>query len=150
MPPKGKKQPGITPIEFWEQGFSQQPWYNEIEKILEFPGTEDMAGVLARGNFRSDRQRIAAVRLAYKNRKFNDKDHQLMLRDAVASTMGEKALGKMLQTQIGTGMLMPTVLREILGMKRLGKNETERIEAGPKNSDFREREVISGNGHGEQ
>jgi len=129
------RKPGITPIDFWEDAFGSQPYFNDIEKILEFPGIEDMAGVLARGNFKNEKQRIAAVRLAYKNRKFHDDNHQLMLRDYIASGIGDKAFGKMLQLQIGTNLLAPDVIREILGMKT--KKHKEEVHRG---SDFRERE----------
>src|SRR4030042_3376397 len=73
------RTPGITPIEQWEGVFGNLPSFNNIEKILEFPPISDMAGVLARANFKDDQQRIAAVRLAYKHRKFNVDPHTGML-----------------------------------------------------------------------
>ncbi len=131
-----KRAPGITPIEYWEKDFENLPYSNDIEKILEIPEVSDMAGILARGNFKNDRQRVAAVRLAYKNRKFEDKNHQLMLRDYVASGMGMSALGKLLQLQIGTRLIAPAVLREALSMRRV-KGDKEEVKRG---SDFRDRD----------
>lgn len=131
------RKPGIAPIEFWEQDFENMPFQNEIEKILEMPDTSDMAGILARGNFKNERQRVAAVRLAYKNRKFSDENHQKMLREYIASGIGMSALGKLLQLQIGTNLIAPAVLREALGMKQLKHRED--VQRG---SDFRERETI--------
>ena len=128
-----ERKPGITPIERWEGDFENTPYFNDIEKILELPGTDDMAGILARGNFKNDRQRVAAVRLAYKNRKFKDDNHQQMLRDYIASSLGTKALGKILQLQTGTNLLAPAVLREVLSMKQ--NKQEEEVRRG---SDFRE------------
>ena len=134
-PSNGSKErhPGITPIEFWERDFENMPFFNDIEKILEFPGINDMAGVLARGNFKSDRQRIAHVRLAHRHVIFNDDPHQYMLRNNIASQSGMSALGKLLQLQIGTNLIAPAVLREALSMKQ--RKEKEYVQRG---SDFRE------------
>jgi len=115
---KSTRNPGITPIENWENDFSGMPSWNNIEKILEMPGITDMAGVLARANFKNDKQRIAAVRLAYKNRKFNDSDHQEMLRDLCASTLGTGALGKIMQVFAGTNLIAPDMFRAALGMPK--------------------------------
>lgn len=133
-PANGKqRQPGITGIDNWERDFESEYYGNELDKMLELPGIDDMAGVLARGNFKNERQRIAAVRLAYRHRKFHDQNHQKMLRDYVASGMGMSALGKILQLQIGTNLIAPGVLREILGMKKVKKGED--VQRG---SDFRQ------------
>src|SRR4030042_377917 len=128
------RKPGITPIEQWEGDFSNLPSFNNIEKLLEFPPISDMAGVLARANFKDDQQRIAAVRLAYKHRKFNDDPHQELLRDFCASTLGTKGLGKILQTFIGTNLLAPDMLRAVFGMPR--SNNREEVHRG-RNSDLR-------------
>lgn len=130
-----QRQPGITPIDMWEKDFDNLPYSNDIDKILEFPGTDDMAGVLARGNFKNERQRVAAVRLAYKNRKFHDDNHQKMLRDFIASGVGMSALGKLLQLQASTNLIAPAVLREALGMKQMRHRED--VQRG---SDFRDKE----------
>lgn len=122
-----------SPMEHWKPDFKDAPSNNNIEKILEFPDIDDMAGVLARANFRDDRQRVAAVRLAYKNAKFKDVNHQHMLRNYVASSLGMKALGKILQLQTGTNLMAPAVLREVLSMKQ--NKSQEEVHRG---SDFRE------------
>ena len=129
---KKQRNPGITPIDYWEKDFEDIPFFSNIEKIIEFPPTSDMAGVLARANFKNDRQRVAAVRLAYKNRKFNDNSHQEMLRDHCASTLGMGGLGKLLQTFIGTNLLAPDMFRAALGMQR-----TKHREEVHRGSDFR-------------
>lgn len=118
-----QRNPGITPPEYWEGPFSNMPFSNNIEKILEFPDTKDMAGVLARANFKNDRQRIAAVRLAYRNAKFNDQKHQEMLRNLCASTIGMGGLGKVLQVMAATNALAPDMLRVAMGMPRTKKPE---------------------------
>lgn len=118
-----QRSPGITPIEQWENDFSNLPSWNNIEKILEFPPVSDMAGVLARANFKDENQRIAAVRLAYRHRKFSDNDHQEMLRDLCASTLGAGGLGKILQTFVGTNLLAPDMLRVVLGMQKSKRPE---------------------------
>ena len=133
-----KRKPGITPIEYWEHPFETSPFFNDIEKILEMPGIDDMAGVLARGNFETKKQRVAAVRLAYKNRKFHDDNHQKMLREFISSGIGMSALGKLLQLQVSTNLMAPSVLRDVLGMKQR-KASREDVRRG---SDFREKSDI--------
>lgn len=130
-----QRNPGITPIEQWERDFENISSWNNIEKILEFPPINDMAGVLARANFRNDRQRVAAARLAYKNRKYHDDNHQEMLRDTCASTIGLGALGKILQTFVGTNLLAPDMFRASLGMPKTRK--TEEVHRGGKSTDLR-------------
>lgn len=130
----GGRQPGITPIEQWEGDFQGLPSFNNIEKILELPDTSDMAGVFSRAHFKSDTQRIAAVRLAYKNRKFEDTNHQEMLRDWAASTIGMGGLGKMLQVMAGTNLIAPDMIRAALGMPQLKQGKEEKAYRG---SDFR-------------
>lgn len=131
----GDNQPYRDPLEHWRPDFGDAPSNNNIDKILEIPDIEDMAGVLARGNFKNDRQRIAAVRLAYKNRKFHDENHQEMLRDYIASGLGIGAVGKVMQTFIGTNLLAPDMFRASLGMpKSKNKDKGEEVHRG---SDFR-------------
>lgn len=133
--PSKPRQPGITPEDFWEEAFPGMPWANNIDKILEIPTTADMAGIFARANFRSDRQRVAAVRLAYKNRRANDENHQIMLRDYIASGIGMSGLGKLMQLMAGTNLIAPEVLRESLGMTKKKKKNDETVYRG---SDFRQ------------
>lgn len=111
--------------EGWEYEERNAPSDNPIEKILEFPARTDMAGVFARANFKNDRQRIAAVRLYYRNMKFKDDDHQEMLRAHCASTIGMGALGKVLQAQVGTQLLAPDMIRAALGLPRRHKDKDE-------------------------
>lgn len=115
---------GDDKIETAESGdFSQFPGSNDIEKILELPDIDDMAGVLERANFKNDRQRLGAVRLAYRNRRFQDDNHQHMLRDLCASTIGMGGLGKVLQVFTATRMLAPDMMRVAFGMPKTKKTE---------------------------
>jgi len=137
-----QRNPGITPPEYWEGPFTNMPWSNDIEKILEFPKTDDMAGVLARANFKNDRQRIAAVRLAYRNAKFKDDKHQEMLRSLCASTLSMGGLGKILQTFAATKSLAPDMLRAVLGMQRTKKPEEVHRSSDLRAPSSSEKEVI--------
>ena len=127
-----ERQPGITPTDFWEKNFSSQPYNNDIEKILEMPGIEDFAGIFSRANFRSERQRIAALRLVYKLKRYGLESRLELVRNIIASTIGISALGKMLQLQASTDLVMPDVNREILGMKKVKSESVQR------SSDYRE------------
>jgi hypothetical protein len=122
------------------------PSNNNIEKILEFPGIDDMAGVLARAKFKDDRQRIAAVRLAYKNRKFGDDNHQYMLRDLCASTLGSGGLGKILQVQTATNLLAPDMIRTAFGMPKTKHPEEVHRSSDLRSENTREKDIESNHG----
>lgn len=126
---------GITNPEYWEKDFEGLPWWSKIEKIMEFPAKDDMAGVMARSVFKSDRQRIAAVRLAYRHKKFNDNDHQEMLRMYMASTVGMRGLGRLDQLFAATNLLAPEMYRIAADMPAKKKGE-EQVVRG--RADFRE------------
>ena len=72
--------------------FSDAQAASKIAKIYELPDTKDMAAVFLRGVFKSERQRTAAVRLAYKNIKFNDTNHQELLRLCFLLLLGYREL----------------------------------------------------------
>lgn len=132
---------GLTNIEFWEQPFENEPFYNNVEQMLANTGISDMAGNFARGNFISDRRKKAAVRLSRRHRKFHLDDQQQTLLEALNADVGMRAFGKLLQLQAATYLGMPTVLREALGMKTV-KNENEAVYRG---SDFRRHKAESNN-----
>lgn len=138
----GRNPVGIANPEYWEQDFESMPWYNKIEKILEIPGTDNMAGVMARSVFKSDRQRIACVRLAYRHIKFNDDNHQQLLRMCLASTIGMRGLGRLDGLFAATNLIAPDMYRIAMDMPR--KRGQEQISRG---SDFREEreQVTQGN-----
>lgn len=138
----GHEPIGITDPAYWEKDFENMPWYNKIEKILEIPSREDMAGVMARAVFKTDRQRIAAVRLAYRHKKFKDNNHQEMLRMWLASTIGMRGLGRLDGLFAATNLIAPDMYRIAMDMPR--KRGQEQIQRG---SDFREEreEVAKGN-----
>ena len=124
---------GVANPEYWEKDFDDLPWYNKIEKILEVPSIQDMAGVMARSVFKTDRQRIAAVRLAYRHKKFADNNHQEMLRMWLASTIGRNGLGRLDGLFAATNLIAPDMYRIAMDMPR--KKGQEQIQRG---SDFRE------------
>lgn len=126
---------GIADPEYWEKDFEDMPWYNKIEKIMELPGTKDMAGVFARSVLKNNRQRTAAVRLAYRHIKFKDNDHQEMLRMQLATTIGEGGVGRLDMLFAGTNLVAPDMYRTARGMQR-PRSEREPVYRG---SDFRER-----------
>lgn len=134
---------GEHELEELEEGaFAQFPSSNDIEKILEFPGINDMAGVLARANFRDETQRLAAVRLFYRNKMFHDDDHQEMLRVACASTLGKGGLGKILQTFASVKMLAPDMLRAALQMPKTKKPEEVHKSSDMRTQSDKEKEVV--------
>jgi hypothetical protein len=111
--------------------FSDAQAASKIAKIYELPDTKDMAAVFLRGVFKSERQRTAAVRLAYKNIKFNDTNHQELLRLWVASTVGSQGLGRLDALFAAINLLAPDMYRVARGMP---KAKDERVHRG---SDFR-------------
>lgn len=102
----------------WDKDGHGPPSNNNIDRILDFPPITDMAGVLSRAHFKNKEQRLGAVYLAHFNRKFKDNNHQEMLRDFCASTLGDGALGKVLQIQASTNLLDSTMTRAALGMPK--------------------------------
>jgi hypothetical protein len=126
------RQPGITGIDFWEGPFSNNPTYNDLEKILEFPKNDDFAGQLSRGVFKNEGQRIAMVELIDLCEKYGLERHKNLIRNNIASTLGWYGFGKILQAQLGTGMMVPGVIREQLQMKKVKTGEDVQ-----RSSDFR-------------
>ena len=129
---QNKRNPGITPIEFWEGGFPGNSYSNDIEKILEMPGIEDPAGIFARGIYRNEEQRVALIELWDLAEKHHLERKKTLIRNNVASTIGWKGFGKVLQLSVGTQIAMPGVTREILEMKKSKEKETDQ-----RRSDFR-------------
>jgi hypothetical protein len=119
----GQRQPGITPIDFWEQHFTNSPTYNDLEKILELPDTNNFAGILQRGIFRNEDQRIAIVELIDLAEKHNLTRHKQQLRNLIASSQGWYGYGLTSQLQLGIGMGLPGVIREQLQMKKVKNGE---------------------------
>ena len=129
---KDKRNPGITPPEYWEQPFDHMPYSNDIEKILAMPGIDDPAGIFARGIYRNEEQRVALIELWDLAEKHHLERKKTLIRNNVASTIGWKGFGKVLQLSVGTQIAMPGVTREILEMKKSKEKETDQ-----RRSDFR-------------
>lgn len=122
---------GQTPTQFWENDFGPIV-DNNIDRILNMPPIDDMAGVLARSNFHSEEERIAYLITIRKLEKFNLKSRLEFIRECASSTLGHLAFGKTLQLQHSTQLIAPAVIREQLSMKKV--KEEEKIQK----SDFRQ------------
>lgn len=139
-PPKGAANP-----EYWENDFDNMPWYNKVEKIMELPGTDNIAGVMARAVFKDDRQRKAVVRLAYRHIKFKDNNHQEKLRILLASSIGDGGVGRLDMLFAATNLIAPAMYREARGLSKKKDNQEE-VYRGGRGSDFREK--VDGQGQG--
>lgn len=125
----------LTSPDTFEQGYPAGDFRNNIEKIYDLPGTEDMAGVFLRGVIKNERQRNAMVRLFYRHKKFNDQNHQEMLRVMIAATAGMNGLARIEALEAGTNLLALDVHRLAAGLPQLKKGETDHVVRG---SDFRQ------------
>ena len=133
---KQNKGNGKEPTMFWEHDFGEVT-DSDLEKILKIPGIDDMAGNLARTNFKTDDERISYLRVIRRLVKFNahgKMDTRLtFIRECLASKLGMMAFGKTLQLQGKTGLIAPAVIREQLSMRRLKEKEDT-----VRSSDFRQ------------
>jgi hypothetical protein len=114
---------------------------NKIEKIYELPAISDMAGVFERAVFKDEKQRIAAVRLAYKNHKFRDDAHQEMLRMWVASLVGNQGLGRLDALFASINLLAPDMYRVARGMPKVKGEEKVHRGSDLRAESSREKEV---------
>lgn len=130
----GDRQQFGNPLEHWKrQTFDNAPANNNLDKILEIPKKEDMAGVISRARL-SKRERIAAVNLAKHHIEFGDDENQEVLRIYCGSSLAEGGLGKVIQTFIGTNLLAPDMFRAALNMPKNKNHDGEEVHRG---SDFR-------------
>lgn len=120
-----------------ERNFNVGGFANNIEKLYELPGIDDMAGVILRGNFKNDRQLNAVLRLMYRHQKFADTKHQEMLRAKIAGTAAIGGVSRLEALFGGTNLVASDMYRAARGLPKLRKNDQERIVRG---SDFRERD----------
>lgn len=116
----------------------------DIDRILKIPDLDDFAGILARANFKNDDERIAALHVIRRLKKFmrtvpeNSVTYKALadrlefVREVISSTIGMRGFGKVLQLQAKTNLVMPEVLREQLSIKK-SKNKEDSV----KSSDFR-------------
>lgn len=125
---------GLANMGYWEKDFDEMSWYNKVEEVLKIPPISDMAGVFSRTNFKNDRERVAAVRLFYRNKKFHDDNHQEMLRADLASRLGIGGLGNLHGLFAATNLIAPDMERAARGLPKT-KNGEEKVHRG---SDFRE------------
>lgn len=128
---KNKRKNGQNPMEFWQADFGPIP-NSDIDKILDMPPVTDMAGVLARGNFKNDDERIRYLRVIRRLEKFDLTKGLEFIRGCIASKLGMLAFGKTLQLQAKVELIAPAVIREQLSMKQL-KVKEENV----RGSDFR-------------
>lgn len=108
--------------------------FTDIDRILNMPKLDDVAGILARSNFKSDEERIAYCRIIRRLMKFGLYSRLEYIRQCLSSSLGMRAFGKVLQLQAKTDLVAPSVMREQLNMK------AEKQERTVRSSDFR-REV---------
>ena len=134
----GRKS-GITPIEFWENHFSNAPSFDDLKELANFPGIDDAAGMLRRGVYRNEDQRIALVELLDLAEKHGLERHKKLIRNNIASTQGWYGWYMNAVLQAITGMVMPGVIREQLQMKKV-KNGEDIQKASDFRSEGREKE----------
>lgn len=125
---------GITNPEYWERDFDQMSFLSKIEKILEFPGIDDMAGATLRSVIKDDRQLNAIIRLYYRHRKFHDDDHQEMLRIKLAGLASMGGVARLEALFAATNLIAPDMYRTARGLPRAKSREDVR-----RGSDFREK-----------
>jgi len=106
---------------------------SDIDRILKIPGIDDMAGVFVRGNFKTDEERIAYLRVTRRLEKFKLISRLEFIRQCISSKLGMMAFGKTLQLQSKIELIAPAVIREQLAMRRLKSKEE-----GVKGSDYRD------------
>ncbi len=128
------KRYDLTDPANYEGDYPDGDFKNNIEKIYEVPGIEDMAGVVIRGIFKSERQLNAIIRLSYRHRKYNDVAHQEMLREKIAGSAAINGVGRLDALQAGVNLLAPDMYRVARDMPKLRKGERETVVRG---SDFR-------------
>jgi hypothetical protein len=116
----------------WDSDFSNVN-FSDIDRILNIPGIDDMAGVFARANFKNDDDRIAYLMTDYNLKKLGLDSRREFLRVCIASTLGNKAFGKTLQLQAKTALIAPALMREQLSLSKL-KEKEDKIQK----SDFRD------------
>lgn len=142
---KGQSTSKVSNIPMpWDQDFEGIN-FSDIDRILNFPGTDDIAGVLARANFKNDEDRIACLLTYYNLKTIKDEEGNTMKDElefflvCIASTLGLKGFGKTLQLQSKVNVIAPELTREQLGLsKSKNKNRSEQQVRG---SDFRDSEV---------
>ena len=127
----------LTNLDNYE-GDYEFPYSDKINKILEFPDTDDMAGVVERGIFKDERSLNAILRLAHRHIKFGDKQHQELLRMKVSGTTGIGGVARLDALFTAVNLIAPEMYRTARGMtRRTNKEGEEPIHRG---SDFREYE----------
>lgn len=119
--------------EWWQRQMNQFGQQDRTKQIYEMPSIEDMAGIAARTVFKNEKQKRAFVRLAYKNAKFKDSEHQNMLRNWAAANIAENGVARLEALFAATNLLAPDMYRTAKGMPR-DKDRTENVKRG---SDFR-------------
>lgn len=113
----------------------------KIEKIYEIPDIKDMAGVIARGIIKNERQLNAILRLSYRHQKFGDANHQELLRQKIIGTAAIGGVRSLDALFAANGLLAPDMYRVARNMpKYKQRGETEKEEPVYRGSDFREHE----------
>ncbi len=116
------KSNGAKPSSPWDKDFGGIT-DSDIDRILKVPAVDDMAGILVRGNFKSDDERIRYLRVIKRCQKFDMEEQLEFIRSCVSSKLGMMAFGKTLQLQAKVQLIAPAVIREQLSMRKLKKSE---------------------------
>lgn len=122
----GYQRYDLTNIDNYERDY-EMPWADKVEKIYEIPQKEDMAGVFLRGIFKNERTLNAHLRLAYRHTKFDDKDHQELLRAKIAGSAAINGVSRLDALFAAVNMLASDMYRVARDMPKLRKGEQERV-----------------------
>lgn len=132
----GRNQFDLTNPDNYENDYGLS-WPDKIEKIYEIPDTKDMAGVIIRGIFKNTREANAILRLSRRHKKFNQDEHQELLRQKIASTAAIGGVRSLEVLFAATNLVAEGMYRIARGMPKAPKNQEDKVYRG---SDFRTQE----------
>lgn len=118
----------------YEGDYPDGDYSNNVQKILETPGVDNLPGVFIRGRFNNERSLNATLRLMYRHKKFSDVTHQELLCCKILGSAALNGVSRLEALFAATNLLGPDMYRTALGMPKGKKGEKEEILRG---SDFR-------------
>lgn len=128
------KRYDLTDPANWEGDYPDGDWGNNVEKLYEVPGIEDMAGVFLRGIFKNERSLNAHLRLAYRHIKYKDTNHQELLRTKIAGSAAINGVSRLDALFAAVNLLASDMYRAARGMPKTKKGEEDKV---IRSSDFR-------------
>ncbi|MBA7613517.1 hypothetical protein ES703_20768 [subsurface metagenome] len=132
--PKLKKY-NLTDLANYEDDYPMEGFGNNVEKLYELPGIEDMPGVFLRGIFKNERSLNAHLRLMYRHKKFKDTEHQELLRAKIAGSAAIGGVSRLDALFAAVNLIASDMYRAARGMPKAKKGEEEKIVRG---SDYRQ------------